>query len=225
MVKKEIDRDKVMTGKVTRVEDVNIIYKNKRPIKSLKQLRAKVTVKEVKTYRSILFTITSENTGKDLLYCNQTTQYPVLELNKSTDVNSCINADLFINASYNLGPLLKHFGYPKYLSQRQIPEIRKRFFTGRFGMDHCELFGLKEIIPQDFISAKCKEGIVDPKEILIEYKKTLTLDSERVFEPGEEGPIFPIQLMWILDSRGMDKTKDPFKLSLNEEHIYLKRKI
>ena len=225
MVKKEIDRDKIMTGEVTRVEDVNIIYRNKRPIKSLEDLRAKITVKETKTYRSILFTIVADNKGKDLLYSNQSNNYPVLDLNNKKDIRNCINADLFINGAYNLGPLLKYFGYPKYLSQKQIPEIRKRFFTGRFGMDHSELFGLEEIVPEEFVAAKVEEGITDLKQILTEYKKEVKQGSQRSFKPSEEPAKFPLQLMWILDSRGKTTQKDPFMPTVAEGNVYLKTKI
>lgn len=100
-------------------------------------------------YRSILFVPNEKNFSTDLLY--NSPSYPILNI---TDDETCLNLksnSIVISDSYNLNELLKYFGYSDELSFEDIVKIRKTFFDGKFVFDNCELFGKRELKPDDYI--------------------------------------------------------------------------
>lgn len=149
-----------------------------------------------KSYRSILFVPNEENLADDLLY--KSPNYPVLNV---TDDEKCLNLNgknIVIRNSYNLALLLEYFNYKKDLTIEDVINIRKTFFTGRFGMDNSKLFGMQEFIPSSFKAYKNGIEIQDEKERYELYKKSLNLGSERQFGSIANN-VLPRELMDILD--------------------------
>ncbi|MCL2383849.1 MAG: hypothetical protein FWC79_07025 [Oscillospiraceae bacterium] len=159
------------------------------------------------SYRSILFTITEDNLSYDLLY--QSPGYLIADL---ISEGERLSANEMISERYNLSLLLQHFGYGEELTLRQIKEIRKRFFTGRFTRDNCELFGWKEIKAEDWSYAICRGGetieITNPVKLKYYQMKTrinAMLFGTRSFSgSGKDHPL-PSNLWRVLDRLG-DKT-------------------
>lgn len=157
------------------------------------QEKGKLNITSWEPYRSILFMPDRLKLCDDLLY--NSPHYPILNL---TDNSTCINLpddSVIIKGAYNLGDLLRYFGYWDAVTYKDILRIKKRFFTGRFAMDNPKLFGMREFIPDDF------KPDLDENKRYEKYKETLTLDSERNFSLVDKGPL-PYELFHILDERG-----------------------
>lgn len=113
-------------------------------------------------YRSMLFEPNENGLAKDLLY--NSPNYPVLNI---TDDETClkISSDtIVIKDACNLGQLLEYFGYNQELTFKDLVTIRKKFFTGRFAIDNCELFGYKESQPKDWIFYENGQKVTDSKK-------------------------------------------------------------
>lgn len=157
------------------------------------------------SYRSMLFVPNEDKLSNDLLY--QSPNYPILNI---TDDEICLGLgekSIVIKDAYNLAALLEYFGYNKVLTFEDIIRIRKTFFTGRFGMDNSELFGMEEFIPTSFKPYKDGIEIQDKEEIYALYKKSLCLGSERHFSSIPNN-VLPRELMNILDARGRSNYGD-----------------
>ena len=176
------------------------------------------------TYRSMLFVLTEEKLCEDLLYSSS--HYPVLNI---TDIDIYLNSTSpkieIVKEAYNLSLLLEYFQFSEELTFEDIIRIRKTFFTGRFGMDHCELFGMKEFIPASFQPRKKGVLVTDKKQIYELYKKSVVLGSERQFG-SVSSSILPHEFMDILDDRGREYgVKDPFAPSQKEQNVKRLKKI
>lgn len=214
--RKEIDRDKITVGQVVNVTEF-VIQLSGENNNYTKEDEIEISINSYIPYRSILFYITPEKRAGDLIYSSH--DYPILNI---SDNEACLESGILVNDIYNMGSLLKYFGYKKYLSKKQIPEIRNRFFSGRFGMDHCNLFGMEEIIPEEFKPMENGIEIIDPEKRYEFYKKSIDLDTERSFIPTKKG-IFPHELMFYLDSVPEMYSHDPFVPRTEESFVYIKK--
>lgn len=170
------------------------------------------------TYRSMLFVLTEEKLSEDLLY--NSLHYPILNV---TDNDICLGfgnkESQVIKDAYNLSLLLEYFGYKEELTYEDIVKIRKTFFTGRFGMDNCKLFGMEEIIPSDFEPKMDGILVTDENEIYELYKKSVTLGSQRKFG-SISSYVLPPKLMNILDEMGSTYDgRNPFVPSKAEQNV------
>lgn len=153
-----------------------------------------------RSYRSILFTTTEEKLANDLLY--NSPNYPILNI---TDDEICMDFDrsiTLVKDAYNLAELLKYFGYNEELTYKDIIKIRKTFFSGKFAYDNCELFGRKEMKPEDWTYYSHGIEITDPKKIkkCIAYERILQLLGHRSF--GSTGKnILPREYFDVLNNR------------------------
>lgn len=92
--------------------------------------------------RSMLFVLDNENCASDLLY--NSPHYPIFNISNN---DICINSSISIkNHCYQIGKVLKYFGYKDELVYEDIVRI-KDFFFGDFILDNCELFGRYETTP------------------------------------------------------------------------------
>lgn len=189
----EVYRDNIYVGEVVKTASIHRLNAD-----MFHQKVGQLDVGVWRTYRSMLFVPNEEKLSNDLLY--RSPSYPVLNV---TDDEKCLNLEDFIviRNAYNLGLLLEYFDYKEYLTIEDIINIRKTFFTGRFGMDNSKLFGMEEFIPASF--KPCKDGveIQDKDERYELYKKSLCLGSLRQFGSIPNN-VLPRELMDILDERG-----------------------
>ncbi len=95
-------------------------------------------------YRNILFVPNDELLADDLLY--NSPNYPVLNMTDPNLINFKGDS-IIIKDTCNLEELLKYFNFKDELTYEDIIKIRKMFFTGRFAMDNCTLFGYSEVEP------------------------------------------------------------------------------
>lgn len=218
-IKKEIDRDKIMSGVVVRVNKFELSAKNPDDIiDNFLEENVSLTIGDSNSYRSILFTISSELTATDLLYPNSRYDYPILGISSNEE---CLKTGILVSEAFSMGELLKYFHYEKYLSNRQMLEIKNRFFSGRFGMDHCELFGYEEVIPEEFGLQNTDIEIINPEERYKAYKKFVSLDSTRSFIPNGNGK-FPEKMMFLLDSRETITGRELFSPAKEETEAKIK---
>lgn len=190
-------RDDIYVGEVVRTDS---IYRYEGVDELFRTKPGQLKTSSWKTFRSMLFVPNEDKLSNDLLY--NTLNYPILNV---TDDKTCLNLEgtnIVIKDAYNLAVLLEYFGYKKDLTYKDIMKIRRTFFTGRFGMDNSELFGMKEYIPSQF-----KPNITDPNKRYEIYKKSLNLDSERQFGSISKNEL-PMELMDILDNRGNKSLAD-----------------
>ena len=157
-------------------------------------------------YRSMLFVPNEENLSNDLLY--NSPNYPILNV---TDDKICLNLkeeSIVIKDACNLAELLKYFGYNEELTFDDIIKIRKTFFTGKFAMDNCELFGWKEIKPEDLTYYKNGVKVTDPKELekRIEQERKSQQAGHRSFT-GTSKSILPTEYWSVLNKMGDNDLK------------------
>ncbi len=160
------------------------------------------------SYRSMLFVPTEEKLSNDLLY--QSPSYPILNI---TDDDTCLHLkeSVVIKDACNLSALLTYFGYKKELSYEDILKIRKTFFTGKFAMDNCELFGWKEITAEDVKFYAHGKEITDPKELAKQRRKFRIQKQQghRSFTcNGTSESILPSEYFDVLDRRGDNTLMD-----------------
>ncbi|MDD4706296.1 MAG: hypothetical protein PHS24_03705 [Bacilli bacterium] len=153
------------------------------------------------SYRTMLFTFHSDMKSNDLLY--KTKPYPVLNLSNDEMCLTLENESLVIQNACNLNLLLKYFNYKKELTYRDIINIRKIFFSGRFAQDNCELFGYKETKPEEKIYYRHGIPVVDPKLLkkYIKQERHLQEAGYRIFTPINEN-ILPREYWDVLDDLG-----------------------
>lgn len=214
-------RDNIWVGEVIKADNL-YLYEGDEPFFNIEP--GEFMVDNYESYRSILFSLDDNKLANDLLY--KTRNYPILNISSKKD---CLEAkdSIVIQDACNLDELIEYFYYPEYLTYDDIVDIRKRFFNGRFAMDNSELFGFKEVVPDNFKPFKFGKKIEDKKEIYRLYKKSLTLDSTRQFTSLSSSAL-PEKYFDILRQRGnnslfdrleYDLKMDVFRPSLKEEHI------
>lgn len=153
------------------------------------------------SYRSMLFVPNEEKLSNDLLY--RSPSYPILNV---TDDETCLDLgekSIVIKGACNLAALLEYFGYNKDLTFEDIMRIRKTFFTGRFAMDNCELFGWKETKPEDWTYYKNGVEVTDPKELKrrIAQERRSQQAGHRSFT-GVSESVLPREYWDVLDKMG-----------------------
>lgn len=93
--------------------------------------------------RVMLFVLDENKCANDLLY--DSPHYPVFNI---SDDELCMQETISLkNEVYEIGKLLKYFGYPEKLGIEDIIKI-KDFFFGDFSLDNCNLFGIYETGPE-----------------------------------------------------------------------------
>ncbi len=195
-----VKRKDIYVGELVRTSYINGAYENDDEHDCL-------TVSEWFPIRSMLFVPDEKNWSNDLLY--QSPNYPILNM---TDNDTCLNLGhkaLIIKDACGLEPLLEYFGYPEKLTYKDIIKIRKTFFTGKFAREHCELFGYKEMQPEDatYYTGNFEEvtDLVKLK-LLIMKEKMAQLQGHRQF--GCLGGKYPLPRYYfdLLDQKMGDKT-------------------
>ena len=188
-IKYKVSRDNIYVGKVVRTDK---IYRNKHD---------QLDTGSWLAYRSMLFVPNEEKLSNDLLY--RSPNYPILNI---TDDKTCLNLSkksMVIKDACNLAVLLEYFGYNKDLTFEDIMRIRNTFFTGRFAMDNCELFGWEEAKPENFIYYRNGVEITDSKELnkIISQERKSQQAGHRLFS-GVSESVLPREYMDVLDEMG-----------------------
>lgn len=200
-----VRRDDVYVGEVVRT---NNIYRYEGKTNLFRIQPGQLDTGSWFSYRSMLFVPTEEKLSNDLLY--QSPSYPILNI---TDDDTCLHLkeSVVIKDACNLAALLTYFGYKKELSYEDILKIRKTFFTGKFAMDNCELFGWKEITAEDVKFYAHGKEITDPKELAKQRKKFKILQKQGTPSFISAGPfesILPSEYFDVLDRRGDNTLMD-----------------
>lgn len=119
--------------------------------------------------RTMLFVPDKNNFANDLLY--DSPNYTALNVTDD-QISLAVNKEtILLKDNYNLAELLKYFGYAEELGYKDIMEIRKRFFTGHFAMDNCELFGWKEDMPKDWTYRIKGKVVTNPLKLRLLWLK------------------------------------------------------
>lgn len=133
--------------------------------------------------RTMLFVLDENKCANDLLY--NSPHYPVFNI---SDDELCMQETISLkNEVYELGNLLKHFGYPEQLVFSDIVKI-KDFFFGDFSLNNCNLFGIYETGP--------------------DHSGTETYDSlgqHRTFNINKHDGVLPscyFKMFWATSNRG-----------------------
>lgn len=196
--KYEISRNDVYVGEVVKAYE---IYRFEEPGNLFQTKPGELTTSCWDSYRSILFTLDPDKKSNDLLY--KTKAYPILNLSDDDLCLSLKNESLIIQGACNLNFLLEYFNYKNELTYEDIVNIRKTFFNGRFAQDNCELFGYKEIKPEEKPYYRHGNRITEP-ELLKKYirqERKLQEAGYRIFSPINES-ILPKEYFDILVDLG-----------------------
>lgn len=219
-------RDDVFVGSVVRTDEVfretedDIIFSSQ---------PGELTTGSYRLYRTMLFVPDRNNFASDLLF--NSPNYTALnvsydEISLATPPNSIVVKDCF-----NLEELLRYFGYPSELTYEDIVKIRKRFFTGHFAMDNCELFGWKESMPQDFTYYKNGEQITNPAKLrLLQLRQEISRRMGHRMFSGVEHAELDRRLWDVLDKMGdnsifdimygFDEKMDAFRPHKEEVNVF-----
>ncbi len=196
--KYKVNRDNIYVGEVVRTDR---IYRYEGDTDFFRTKPGQLDTESWFSYRSMLFIPNEEKLSNDLLY--QSPSYPILNI---TDDETCLSLgekSIVIKDACNLAALLEYFGYSKDLTFEDIMRIRKTFFTGRFAMDNCELFGWKESKPEDYTYYKNGVEVTDPKELKrrIAQERRSQQAGHRSFT-GVSESVLPREYWDVLDKMG-----------------------
>lgn len=194
----KVNRDNVYVGEVVRADN---IYRSNEGNNFLRNKPGMLDTDSWFSYRSMLFVPNEEKLSDDLLY--RSPNYPILNV---TDDNICLalaKNSCVIKDACNLAALLEYFGYNKDLTFEDILEIRKKFFTGRFAKDNCELFGYRETMAEDVTFFAYGKEVTDPKELERRRREFRALQQagHRSFS-GIYEHVLPSEYWDVLDDRG-----------------------
>lgn len=194
----KVCRDNIFVGEVART---NSIYRYEGDIDFFRTKPSQLTTGSWFHYRSMLFVPNEQKLANDLLY--RSPNYPILNV---TDDETCLNISsdtIVIKDACNLAQLLEYFGYNKELTFEDLVAIRKNFFTGRFAMDNCELFGWKEHQPEDATYYENGQEITDPRKLKrrIEEARAEQRAGHRSFS-GVSEHVLPREYWDVLDRMG-----------------------
>lgn len=158
----------------------------------------------------MLFVPNEENLSNDLLY--RSPNYPILNV---TDDETCLGLgekSIVIKDACNLAILLEYFGYNKDLTFEDIIKIRKTFFTDRFTRDNCELFGWKEVKPEDMTYYINGVKVTDSKKLtrLIAQQRKSQQAGHRFFF-GVSESVLPREYWDVLDEMGDNDLRHAIK--------------
>lgn len=156
--KYNVARDQVYVGQVVKSSHVYRITDG-----FSKEENGKLSVGCWRPSRSILFVPDENKHANDLLY--NSPRYIALNVSPDEEGLNVAADTILVKDSVSLALLLKYFEYPEILTYKDIVNIRKTFFTGRFAMDHCELFGFKETQAEDVTFYEWGEPVTDPRRL------------------------------------------------------------
>lgn len=201
--KNVVCRDNIYVGEVVRT---NRIYRYDGEHDLFRTKPGQLSTGPWISYRSMLFVPNEERLSDDLLY--RSPSYPILNV---TDDETCLNLNegsIVVKDACNLAALLKYFGYDKELTYEDIIQIRKKFFNGRFGKDNCELFGYKEIMPEDCKYFRNGIEITNPNELKRRIAKARKNQQtgHRMFV-GISESVLPEEYWDVLDKMGDNDLK------------------
>lgn len=196
--KYKVSRNNIYVGEVVRTDR---IYRYEGDNDLFRTKPGQLDTESWFSYRSMLFVPNEEKLSNDLLY--RSPSYPILNV---TDDETCLGLgekSIVIKGACNLAALLEYFGYNKDLTFEDIMRIRKTFFTGRFAMDNCELFGWKETKPEDWTYYKNGVEVTDPKELKrrIAQERRSQQAGHRSFT-GVSESVLPREYWDVLDKMG-----------------------
>ena len=196
--KYKVSRNNIYVGEVVRTDR---IYRYEGDNDLFRTKPGQLDTESWFSYRSMLFVPNEEKLSNDLLY--RSPSYPILNV---TDDETCLDLgekSIVIKGACNLAALLEYFGYNKDLTFEDIMRIRKTFFTGRFAMDNCELFGWKETKPEDWTYYKNGVEVTDPKELKrrIAQERRSQQAGHRSFT-GVSESVLPREYWDVLDKMG-----------------------
>ena len=199
----KVNRDDIYVGELISI--TSKIYRHQADYTYFHTKPGELNVSSWFSYRSMLFVPNEEKLSNDLLY--QSPNYPILNI---TDDEVCLSLkenSIVIKDAYSLAALLKYFGYAENLSFEDIMKIRKTFFNGKFYRENCELFGVREIKPEDWTYYKNGVEITDPKELKrrIAQERRMQQAGHRCFT-NNPGGVLPNEYFNILDERGDAKS-------------------
>ncbi len=219
-------RDDIFVGSVVRTDSVHRYegedaFFNTQP--------GELDTGSYRLYRTMLFVPDKNNFASDLLY--NSPNYTALNVSDDAISLATPEDSIVVKDCYNLEELLRYFGYPSELTYEDIVKIRKRFFTGHFAMDNCELFGWKESMPQDFTYYKNGEQITNPAKLrLIQLKQEISRRMGHRMFSGVEHAELDRRLWDILDKmgdnsimdvlNGFDERLDAFKPHKEEVNVF-----
>lgn len=199
-----VSRDNIYVGEVVRTDG---IYRYEGDTDFFRTKPGQLTTPSRFSYRSMLFVPNEKNLSNDLLY--RSPSYPILNV---TDDKTCLGLgkkSIVIKDACNLAALLEYFGYNRDLTFKDIMRIRKTFFTGRFAIDNCELFGWKETKPEDYTYYVNSVEVTDPKELkkIIAQERIAQEAGDRSFTGFFES-VLPREYWDVLDKMGDNALMD-----------------
>ena len=180
-------------------------------------------------YRTMLFVPDQNRFANDLLY--NSPNYTALNVTDDAISLATPEDSVIVKDTYNLAELLKYFGYPEELNYEQIMEIRRRFFSGHFAQDNCELFGWKESMPQDWTYYIKDKEVTNPLRLRwIYFKKEIERKMGHRSFSGINGAVLDEKLWEVLDKMGdnsiwdvlfrYDEQMNAFKPHKEEQHVF-----
>lgn len=222
-----IHRDSIYVGKV--VHPISIHQKRLDLSRSHFTDERSFSLISYRYYRSMLFQFNENYRCEDLLYLSPA--YPILPFSSNDE---CFQAKAVISESYSLSPLLQYFDYQEMLSLADIKNIRNTFFNGTFGKEHCRLFGMREVEPEEWIDTYQDQSMsFEEREKLLQSYLLMKRCGQHIYVPCSNG-VLPPEMKQILDSFGdntwyevfsqFDAKKNAF-LPHPEEGFIRKRKI
>lgn len=209
---KKIYRDSIYAGALIRTSNIHRYPIDVNP--SFGVVPGSFYVNEYHFCRTMIFQLNEKKLAEDLLY--DSPNYPILNISDREDLYF---TKLAIIDPINLGPLLKCFKYNEVITSAELKQIRNQFFNGRFAKDHCELFGMQEILPEEKKYYKDATEITNAGEQVevISFHRGL---STREFIRVGQG-VLPLEYWELLDEMGNNNLIDVIfnKLEGTEAHI------
>ena len=200
-----VSRDKIYVGQVIRTSSIYRFVSDKDNAQ-----KANIHIGTWKYYRSMLFVPDKNDLADDLLY--NSPKYPIVNI---TDDDILLKLDansIIIKDACNLEKLLKYFNYDEKLTYEEIKRIHKMFFNNKFISNYCELFGKREIKPEDYKYYKNGIEITDPKElkrILIKEKQRIKKEHKSYTDLSES--VLPRGYWSVLNNNSNNSLMDVIK--------------
>lgn len=199
----KVNRDDVHVGSVI-YTNMSRIYRVVDDYRTVNSLKGKLTPNAWRTSRNMLFIPTEYKYCDDLLFNSK--KYPILNMTDDDKVLSLEGNQILISDACNLALLLQHFDYADKLGYEYLLRIRNTFFTGRFAMDNCELFGFTELFEDK--DSDCIDGRILDFEQLSRPESIFYFNellSKRSFVSNGEN-VLHYEYWHALDSRGDQAT-------------------
>ena len=139
-----IKRDEICVGEVIKPEKVEQYPENHfgphfDGRATNKSLGGQLYVPKYEFLRNMLYIQHEDDKPLDLLY--ESPKYPILNV---SDKRLCLDCPIIVGDYWNLGMLLKAFGYPEDLNFEDIEDIPEHLFNLEFMKKECREFGWLE---------------------------------------------------------------------------------